>query len=141
MLAGPLRIVKHLSSTALTKQIFTIMPSTILLFGGSGKVARHLTRLLVSQGSTVHSIIRNPAQSSELSDLGAHPVVQSIEEASVDELAQTIKTCDPEVVVWAAGAGGGNPERTQAVDKEGAIKSFDAAAQGLSDILLSRRWT
>lgn len=105
------------------------MPPTILIFGGSGKVARHLTRLLVSQGSTVHSIIRNPGQSSELSDLGAHPIVQSVEEASVDDLAHTIKDCDAEVVVWAAGAGGGNPERTQSVDKEGAIKSFDAAAQ------------
>lgn len=105
------------------------MPSTTLIFGGSGKVSRCLTRLLVSQGSTVHSVIRNPAQESELSDLGAHPIVQSIEESSVDDLAQTIKKCKPDVVVWSAGAGGGNPERTEKVDKEGAIKSFDATSQ------------
>lgn len=55
--------------------------------------------------------------------------MQSIEEASVDDLAQTIKKCNPDVVVWSAGAGGGSPERTQTVDKEGAIKSFDATAQ------------
>lgn len=105
------------------------MPPTTLIFGGSGKVARHLTRLLVSQGSAVHSVIRNPSQLSEISDLGAQPIVQSIEEASVDDLAQTIKRCNPDVVVWSAGAGGGSPERTQTVDKEGAIKSFDATAQ------------
>ena len=104
------------------------MPTT-LIFGGSGKVARHLTRQLVSQSHTVHSVIRNPAQASELQALGAQPIVQSIEESSVSQLASTIKQCNPETVVWSAGAGGGNPERTKSVDQEGAIKSFDASTE------------
>ena len=33
-----------------------------------------------------------------------------------------------DAVVWAAGAGGGNPGRTRAVDRDAAIRSMDAAA-------------
>ncbi|KAK0312921.1 hypothetical protein LTR01_002584 [Friedmanniomyces endolithicus] len=36
--------------------------SNIILFGGSGKVARHITRLLAAEGHTIHSIIRKPDQ-------------------------------------------------------------------------------
>lgn len=104
------------------------MPTTLIL-GGSGKVARHLTRQLVSKGYTVHSIIRNSSQSDSLSSLGAQPIVQSIEEATVTSLASTIRESGAQTVVWAAGAGGGNPERTKTVDQEGAIKSMDATAE------------
>ncbi|MFP5313544.1 MAG: NAD(P)H-binding protein, partial [Actinomycetes bacterium] len=34
-----------------------------------------------------------------------------------------------DAVVWAAGAGGGSPDRTYAVDRDAAIRSMDAAAQ------------
>ncbi|KAI9709913.1 MAG: hypothetical protein M1820_002990 [Bogoriella megaspora] len=105
------------------------MPTT-LIFGGSGKVARHLTRLLVSQSHTVHSVIRNSAQVAELESLGAKPIVQSVEESSLAELTSTIKKCNPDTIVWTAGAGGqGGPERTKLVDQDGAIKSFDASAE------------
>jgi len=104
------------------------MPNT-LIFGGSGKVARHLTRLLVkNEGHTVYSVIRNADQKESLSALGANPIVQSIETSSTADLTTLIKSVSPTTVVWAAGAGGGNPERTQAVDNEGAIRSMDATA-------------
>ncbi|KAI9663493.1 MAG: hypothetical protein M1831_002502 [Alyxoria varia] len=107
------------------------MPSTLIL-GGSGKVARHLTRILVGEISpahTVHSIIRNPSQSPEIESLGGKPVVQSIEDSSASDLAATMSSVRPDAVVWAAGAGGGNPERTQNVDYLGAVKCMDAAKQ------------
>ncbi|KAK4983945.1 hypothetical protein LTR50_006897 [Elasticomyces elasticus] len=103
--------------------------SSALIFGGSGKCARHITRLLVSSSYTVHSIIRSPSQTSELESLGAKPIVQSIEESSIDDFVSTIKSTNPSVVIWAAGAGGGNPERTRSVDQEGAIKCFDSIAK------------
>ncbi|KAI9836277.1 MAG: hypothetical protein M1819_001614 [Sarea resinae] len=102
---------------------------TALIFGGSGKVARHLTTLLVSRSTTVHSIIRNPEQIPSLKSLGAHPIVEDIETASVPELASTITTAAADVVIWCAGAGAGSPDRTGAVDRDGAIKSFDATAK------------
>ncbi|EME85917.1 uncharacterized protein MYCFIDRAFT_210362 [Pseudocercospora fijiensis CIRAD86] len=104
------------------------MPTT-LIFGGSGKVARHLTRLLVSEGQTVHSIIRNAAQTPEIESLGGKPIVQSIEASSIEDMIQTIKSTNPSTIIWAAGAGGGSPERTQKVDNEGARKSMDATAK------------
>ena len=101
---------------------------SILIFGGSGKVSRCLTTLLAKSGFTVHSIIRNDSQIPELKSLGASPIVQSIEESSVSDLVATIKQTSPSAVVWSAGAGGGDPSRTDSVDRKGAIKAMDAAA-------------
>ena len=49
-----------------------------LIFGGNGKVARHLTTILLtassSASSSVTSVIRNPDQIPAISALGATPV-------------------------------------------------------------------
>lgn len=105
------------------------MSANVLLFGGSGKVARHVTRVLVSNGYTVHSVIRNPAQRADIEGLGGKPIVQSIEESSVDDLARTISETKASTVIWSAGAGPGNKDRTRAVDQDGAIRSMDATAK------------
>jgi len=106
------------------------MSQTVLIFGGSGKVARKLTSLLTSQTPpwTVYSIIRSSSHVSSLESLGAKPIIQSIESSSVADLTKTIKSHSPNVVIWAAGAGGGDPSRTVSVDHEGAIKTMDASA-------------
>jgi nucleoside-diphosphate-sugar epimerase len=106
------------------------MAATTLIFGGSGKVARHITRLLAAEeGHTVFSVIRNPDQKSDIEGLGGKPIIQSIEESSVDDIAKTITETKASTVIWSAGAGGGNPERTKSVDRDGAIKSMDATAK------------
>ena len=46
--------------------------------------------------------------------------------SSTDELASRFEGHD--AIVWSAGAGGGNPARTYAVDRDAAIRSMDAAA-------------
>ncbi|PKS11060.1 hypothetical protein jhhlp_002821 [Lomentospora prolificans] len=103
--------------------------STTLIFGGNGKVARHLTKLLSAEpGATVYSIIRNAAQEAELKELGASPIVQSIEKSLITEITATIEHTQPDAIIWSAGAGGGSAERTRAVDHEGAVKVFDAFA-------------
>jgi hypothetical protein len=51
--------------------------------------------------------------------------VQSIEDSSVNDLTATIKKHSPNVVIWSAGAGGGSPERTKAVDHEGKSDTAD----------------
>ena len=99
-----------------------------LIFGGSGKVARHITRLLAQQQHTVHSIIRKPEQSASITELGGKPVVQSIEDSSVEDMAATIKSTAANAIIWSAGAGGGSADRTRAVDRDGAIRCMDAAA-------------
>jgi len=97
----------------------------IAIVGGSGKVAKHLIRQLRSRGDEVLPIFRNPDRYDELADLGAIPVVLDIEHASVSELASAFAGCD--AVVFSAGAGGGDPERTRAVDFDGAVTAIKAA--------------
>ena len=98
----------------------------ILIFGGHGKVALLLEPLLVAQGHTVTAVIRNPAHEADVAATGAQPLVADIEAFDRDQLANLIAGND--VVVWSAGAGGGDPARTYAVDRDAAIRSMDAAA-------------
>ena len=100
--------------------------SRILIIGGHGKVALLLAPLLVSRGDEVASVIRNAEHGADVSATGATPVVADVEALSVAELAALSTGYD--AVVWSAGAGGGSPERTYAVDRDAAIRSMDAAA-------------
>ena len=97
----------------------------IALIGGHGKVALLAAPLLVEAGHTVHSVIRNPEHSAEVEATGAHAVladIETLDAAGWDELLR-----GKDAVVWPAGAGGGDPRRTRAVDQEAAIASMDAA--------------
>jgi uncharacterized protein YbjT (DUF2867 family) len=100
--------------------------SRILIIGGHGKVALLLAPLLVARGDDVTSVIRNPAHGPEVAESGATPLVADVEALSVDELSSLASGHD--AVVWAAGAGGGSPARTYAVDRDAAIRSMDAAS-------------
>ncbi|HAS09821.1 MAG TPA: NAD-dependent dehydratase [Acidimicrobiaceae bacterium] len=97
----------------------------VAIIGGHGKVARHLTRMLSAQGHDVTGIIRNPDHARDVEAAGAVPLVADVEQLSVDELAQHLAGHD--ALVWSAGAGGGDPDRTRAVDRDAAIRSVDAA--------------
>ncbi len=69
---------------------------------------------------------RNPAHHAEIAESGADPVVADVERLTVEELAELFRGHD--AIVWSAGAGGGDPARTYAVDRDAAIRSMDAAA-------------
>lgn len=98
-----------------------------LIIGGHGKVALLLAPLLVARGDEVASVIRNAEHSADVSATGATPVVADVEALSVSELAALVTGFD--AVIWSAGAGGGSPTRTYAVDRDAAIRSMDAAAE------------
>lgn len=97
----------------------------ILIFGGHGRVALLLEPLLAAQGHTVTAVIRNADHEAAVAATGAQPLVADIEALDVDQLENVIAGND--VVVWSAGAGGGNPSRTYAVDRDAAIRSMEAA--------------
>ena len=99
----------------------------ILIIGGHGKVALLATPVLAEQGHTVTSVIRNPDHTAEVAQAGATALVLDVETATQDELAEAFQGKD--AIVWSAGAGGGNPDRTYAVDRDAAIRSMDAAVQ------------
>ncbi|WP_326545535.1 SDR family oxidoreductase [Mycolicibacterium sp. ND9-15] len=98
-----------------------------LIIGGHGKVALHLSRILSGRGDEVTSVFRNPDHSEEVLVTGAQPVVADIERMDTDALAELAGGHD--AVVFSAGAGGGNPTRTYAVDRDAAIRVIDAAEQ------------
>ncbi len=99
--------------------------SRVLIIGGHGKIALRLAPLLVERGDEVTSVFRNPDHQEEVAATGATPLVADVELLDTEGLADLVRGQD--AVVWSAGAGGGNPTRTYAVDRDAAIRSMDAA--------------
>ena len=99
----------------------------ITIIGGHGKIALLAAPLLVKAGHEVTSVFRNPDHEADVAKTGATPKVADIEQLDTAQLAQLLGGQD--AVVWSAGAGGGNPARTKAVDQDAAIRSMDAAQQ------------
>src|SRR5271156_7174303 len=99
----------------------------VIVIGGHGKVALQLARILSERGDEVSSVFRNPEHSDDVAGTGAKPVVADIEQLDTNALANLLAGHD--AVVFSAGAGGGNPARTYAVDRDAAIRVIDAAGQ------------
>ncbi|WP_169582677.1 MULTISPECIES: SDR family oxidoreductase [Microbacterium] len=110
----------------------------ILIIGGHGKVALLLEPILAAAGHTVTAVIRNPEHESDVAATGAQPLVADIEAFDVDQLRNLLSGND--VVVWSAGAGGGDPRRTYAVDRDAAIRSMDAGVQAGVDRYVMVSW-
>jgi uncharacterized protein YbjT (DUF2867 family) len=101
--------------------------SRIVIIGGHGKVALHLARVLTERGDEVTSVFRNPDHADDVRATGARPAVADIEQLDTEALADLLAGHD--AVVFSAGAGGGDPARTYAVDRDAAIRAIDAAGQ------------
>jgi uncharacterized protein YbjT (DUF2867 family) len=101
--------------------------TAITIIGGHGKVALRLARLLTRHGHQVTSWIRNPAHREDVERTGARALLADIETLDAAGMAERLRGQD--TVVWSAGAGGGNPSRTYAVDRDAAIRSMAAAGQ------------
>lgn len=101
--------------------------SRVILFGGHGRIALLLAPLLVERGDEVTAVIRNPDHVADVEATGATALIADVEALDVAALAEIIRGHD--AVVWSAGAGGGSPERTYAVDRDAAIRTMDAASQ------------
>lgn len=97
----------------------------VMIIGGHGKIALRAAPLLIESGHEVTSVFRNPAHGEDVTATGALPVVADVEQLDTAGLAELFQ--GQQVIVWSAGAGGGNPARTRAVDQDAAIRSMDAA--------------
>lgn len=97
----------------------------IVLIGGHGKVALLAYPHLVERGHEVTGVIRNPLHTEDVARAGGTALVADIEH--LDTLAIEDVLTGHDVVIWSAGAGGGNPDRTYAVDRDAAIRSMVAA--------------
>ena len=98
----------------------------IVIAGGHGQIAQHLTQVLTAHGDRAVSLIRNSDHVDAVTALGALPQVIDLASASGDELAAVL--ADADAVVFAAGAGpNSGPERKDTVDRAGAVLLADAA--------------
>ncbi|QTV80416.1 SDR family oxidoreductase [Microbacterium sp. NIBRBAC000506063] len=98
----------------------------VLIIGAHGKVALRLAPQLTARGDEVTGVIRNADHAADIAAIGATPLVADVERLDTAGIAEILRGHD--VVVWSAGAGGGNPPRTYAVDRDAAIRSIDAAS-------------
>lgn len=99
----------------------------IALIGGHGKVALLAAPILVAAGHDVVSVVRNPDHVGDVEATGAVARVldvETLDDAGTDDLVRGF-----DAVVWSAGAGGGDPKRTYAVDRDAAIRTIDAASR------------
>ncbi|KQB86810.1 SDR family oxidoreductase [Corynebacterium lowii] len=103
------------------------MPNTkkVMIIGGHGKVALLAAPILHEAGYEVDSVIRSESQKQDVRDAQANPVVADVQNVDVEGLAQLFEGHD--AIVWSAGVGGGDPERTYAVDRDAAIRTMQAA--------------
>lgn len=99
----------------------------VVIVGGHGKIALLAAGKLIDSGFAVESIIRNSDHTEDIAATGAEPVLLDIEQADTGQLVEAF--AGAHAVVFSAGAGGGNPARTKAVDQEAAIRTMEAAAQ------------
>lgn len=100
--------------------------SSVAIIGGHGKIAMLLAKQLTSEGNQVRSLFRNKDHAPEVAATGAEAIVADVEQLDVPAVTELLSGID--AVVWSAGAGGGSPARTYAVDRDAAIRSMNATA-------------
>ncbi|GAA1352653.1 SDR family oxidoreductase [Falsarthrobacter nasiphocae] len=97
----------------------------VLIIGGHGKVALLAAPILAAQGREVLSAARKAGQREDIEKAGGTFVEADVERMDQREIERLVSGTD--AVIWSAGAGGGSPERTRAVDFEAAVRTVHAA--------------
>jgi nucleoside-diphosphate-sugar epimerase len=100
----------------------------VAIAGAHGKVGMRLARLLADREDDAIGLIRSPDQIADVNGQGASAVVCDLEQASIEEIAHAIVGTDAAVFTAGAGPGSG-PERKLSLDRDGAIKFLEAAAE------------
>ncbi|GLW92079.1 NAD(P)H-binding protein [Actinokineospora globicatena] len=97
----------------------------LVIAGGHGKIALHLTGLAADRGDTVIGIVRNPEHVNDIRDRGGDGVVLDLETATAEQVAAVLAGAD--AVVFAAGAGPGSGiPRKDTVDRAAAVLTAEA---------------
>lgn len=97
----------------------------VLIVGANGHIGRRLIEKISSSPHQSQAMIRNAGQARALLDLGADATVVADLE---DDIQHALDGCD--AVVFTAGSGGHTgPEKTDAIDRDGAIAVIEAACK------------
>ncbi|MDA3919982.1 MAG: SDR family oxidoreductase [Salinisphaera sp.] len=97
----------------------------ILVAGAHGQIGQRLIKAIADSDHSSIAMIRNAGQAPEMTALGAHEtVVADLEDDCSDALAGV------DVVIFTAGSGAHTPpEKTDAVDRDGAISLIDQSVR------------
>lgn len=97
----------------------------VLIVGANGHIGRRLIKQMVSSPHQSQAMIRKADQASELRDLGADSTVVA---DLTEDVQPALDACN--AVIFTAGSGGNTgPEKTDSVDRDGAIAVIDAACK------------
>lgn len=100
----------------------------IVIAGGHGQIALHLTENMATRGHAVTGLIRDPDQAEDITAIGGRPIVLDLERADVEHVSGLLEGVD--AVVFAAGAGpGSGAARKDTVDRAASVLMADAAEQ------------
>lgn len=108
---------------------------TIIVIGAHGNVARRALPLLSRLSDDVRGVIRNPDHAADVEKLGATAVVADI--TALDAAGWKALLGEADTVIFSAGAGGGDPERTYSVDRDAAIAASNATNPAAHFIMVS----
>ncbi|TCP28913.1 uncharacterized protein YbjT (DUF2867 family) [Scopulibacillus darangshiensis] len=104
----------------------------ILIVGSHGKIGKQVVQLLSKSNHHPKAMIRNEEQRNELEKLGGEVVIADLEK----DFGHALKGVD--AIVFTAGSGGHTgPEKTELVDRQGAMKIIEAAEkEGISRFIM-----
>lgn len=95
----------------------------VLVVGAHGQIGRRFVQVMTESQHSVRAMVRDAGQSDEMKRLGADSVAVADLE---DDCSQALAGCD--AVVFTAGSGGHtSAEKTEDVDRNGAISLIDQA--------------
>ncbi|ADD05871.1 homolog to NAD-dependent epimerase/dehydratase [Natrialba magadii ATCC 43099] len=97
---------------------------TVLVAGSHGQVGQHVTKQLAErerEGYHVRAMVRKDSQVDEMESMGA--AVEAVVADLTDSVEHAVDGCN--AIIFAAGSGG---EDVYGVDRDGAIRLVDAAA-------------
>lgn len=106
----------------------------ILIIGGHGKIALLAEPMLNKAGHEVTAAVRNPDHTADVEQAGATAQIADVENMHQQALDKLVEGFD--VVVWSAGAGGGDPARTRRVDEAAASRALNAAERSGARFLM-----
>ena len=93
----------------------------VLVVGSHGKTGMQVVELLLENDHYVSAMVRNRDQINEMEKMGAKPVLADLEQ-DIDFATEGV-----DAVIFAAGSGPHTgPDKTIAVDQEGAVKVIEA---------------
>lgn len=97
----------------------------LLVVGANGHIGRRLISQMSSGPHQSRAMIRDAGQAESLRELGADDTVVADLEG---DCGPALEGCD--AVIFTAGSGGiGGPEKTDAIDRDGAVAIIDAAGR------------